>query len=321
MKLSDSILSTTMPHCPASKRAEYLPFLNAAMLEFDITNQLRAAAFLAQLAHESAELKYMEEIASGSAYEGRKDLGNTQPGDGKRYKGRGPIQLTGRANYKKFGELLGLDLINDPKIAATKEVGFRVAGLYWQSRKLNALADKRDFAKITRAINGGLNGESDRLMYYARALKALPVDFVLDDEPSTEVPSDVPEPIVAPDKGVTTGVDDGTQTSSPPSGAVTADAPKEVKIATMSPQSKALSFGMIGTAILGFLKEMWSSSQSTVLSAGQYAVAHLPLVLLIIGLAVLGVIIWNKAAARAAERTKQIVAITADPKSHDVVIT
>ena len=68
------------------------------MEKYQITTPLRRAAFLAQLAHESGELKYMEEIASGEAYEGRKELGNTAPGDGKRYKGRGPIQLTGRFN-------------------------------------------------------------------------------------------------------------------------------------------------------------------------------------------------------------------------------
>ena len=115
----------------------------------------------------------MEEIASGAAYEGRKDLGNTQPGDGKRYKGRGPIQLTGRANYQKFGDLLGLDLINNPTIAATKEVGFRIAGLFWQSHGLNELADQQQFETITRRINGGLNGQADRVMYYERAKKVL----------------------------------------------------------------------------------------------------------------------------------------------------
>jgi predicted chitinase len=162
-----------MPNCAAAKRADYLPFIQQAMQEFEITSYLREAAFLAQLAHESGELRYMEELASGSAYEGRKDLGNTQPGDGKRYKGRGPIQLTGRANYKKYGDLLGLDLINNPTIAATKEVGFRIAGQFWQLNGLNPLADQQDIKQITKRINGGYNGLDDRIKYYNRAKQVL----------------------------------------------------------------------------------------------------------------------------------------------------
>jgi predicted chitinase len=169
-----------MPNCSAAKRADYLPFIQAAMQEFAITNYWRETAFLAQLAHESAELRYMEEIASGAAYEGRKDLGNTQPGDGKRYKGRGPIQLTGRANYQKFGGLLGLDLINNPEVAATKEVGFRIAGLFWKSHGLNELADQQQFKAITKAINGGYNGLDDRTKYYERAKKVLSKDDGVD---------------------------------------------------------------------------------------------------------------------------------------------
>ena len=115
----------------------------------------------------------MEEIASGSAYEGRADLGNTQPGDGKRYKGRGPIQLTGRANYKRYGDLLGLDLVNNPTIAATKEVGFRIAGQFWKLNGLNELADQQQFKAITKKINGGYNGLDDRIKYYERAKTVL----------------------------------------------------------------------------------------------------------------------------------------------------
>jgi putative chitinase len=118
----------------------------------------------------------MEEIASGAAYEGRKDLGNTQPGDGKRFKGRGPIQLTGRANYQKYGQLLGLDLVNDPTIAATKEVGFRIAGQYWKLNGLNELADQQQFKAITKRINGGYNGLDDRIKYYDRAKKVMSQD-------------------------------------------------------------------------------------------------------------------------------------------------
>jgi len=174
--LTDDELRQVMPNCGADKRAAYLPYIQEAMAEFEITPYLRATAFLAQLAHESAELRYMEEIASGAAYEGRADLGNTQPGDGKRYKGRGPIQLTGRANYKKYGDQLGLDLIDNPTTAATPEVGFRIAGLFWKSNGLNGLADQQDFRAITKRINGGYNGLDDRNKYYERAKKFLSAD-------------------------------------------------------------------------------------------------------------------------------------------------
>ncbi len=159
---------------PRLKEAElYLPFLNAAMAEVEINTPRRQAAFLAQLAHESAEFRYFEELASGEAYERRRDLGNTQPGDGPRYKGRGPIQLTGRKNYQLAGQALGLDLEGNPQQAATREVGFRVAGWFWKSRRLNEMADAGRFDDITRIINGGYNGKVHRDAYYRRALEVL----------------------------------------------------------------------------------------------------------------------------------------------------
>ena len=193
--VTDDELRQIMPNCPAAKRADYLPFIQQAMAEFEITSYLRETAFLAQLAHESAELRYMEEIASGAAYEGRKDLGNTQPGDGKRYKGRGPIQLTGRANYTKYGGLLGLDLVNNPTIAATKEVGFRIAGEYWQLNGLNELADQQQFKAITKRINGGYNGLDDRIKYYERAKKVMSADD------SETIPFPSPAPANQPSSG------------------------------------------------------------------------------------------------------------------------
>jgi predicted chitinase len=166
-------LRAIMPSLPKSKAQTYLPFLNKAMGEGEITTPLRQAAFLAQLAHESVQLVYFEEIASGAAYEGRKDLGNTKPGDGKRYKGRGPIQLTGRTNYRLCGVALGLKLEDNPELAALPENGFRVAVWFWTTRALNAKADAQDFDGITKKINGGFNGKKDRDMFYARAKRVL----------------------------------------------------------------------------------------------------------------------------------------------------
>jgi putative chitinase len=162
-----------MTRLPIARADECLSSLEAAMREADITTPQRQAAFLAQLAHESGELRFFEELASGEAYEGRKDLGNTQPGDGRRYKGRGPIQLTGRANYRAAGRALGLDLEAQPQRAADVDVGFRVAGWFWNTRGLNALADAGDFRELTRRINGGFNGLEQREAYYRRALSIL----------------------------------------------------------------------------------------------------------------------------------------------------
>jgi len=149
-----------------------------AMREFAITTQARGAAFLAQVLHESGRLRYFEEIASGQAYEGRRDLGNTQPGDGVRFKGRGPIQLTGRANYRWAANALDLPLERQPKLAARHDVGWRIAGLYWRSRGLNGLADRGDFRHITQRINGGQNGAADRQALWAvcKRYQCVPVD-------------------------------------------------------------------------------------------------------------------------------------------------
>jgi putative chitinase len=133
-----------------------------------LENAKRLAHFLAQLCHESGCMRYMEEIASGSAYEGRADLGNTQPGDGKRFKGRGPIQLTGRANYRAFGRKIGIDLERHPEIAAVPSIGLHTALEYWKDRGLNTLADADDIRGITRKINGGYNGLDDRQAHLNR---------------------------------------------------------------------------------------------------------------------------------------------------------
>ena len=122
----------------------------------------RLIHFMAQVLHESGNFRYMEEIASGSAYEGRKDLGNLHVGDGCRYKGRGPIQLTGRSNYQTYGRALGFDFERHPELVATPSVGLLVACKFWSDRGLNALADQNNFEAITKRINGGINGIESR---------------------------------------------------------------------------------------------------------------------------------------------------------------
>lgn len=159
----------------------YYDFLIAAMEEFEINTPLRISAFLAQIAHESGEFKWMEEIWGPTKYQIKydppcskaKELGNTDIGDGKKYKGRGPIQLTGKANYKKYGNILNLDLVEYPENAATKEVAFRIAALYWKLNGLNELADDENFTKITKRINGGTLGLENRQKYYEKAKEIL----------------------------------------------------------------------------------------------------------------------------------------------------
>jgi putative chitinase len=152
----------------AQKLAQYLPMLNDTMTKYEINTPLRAAHFLAQIIHESGSFNYTVELDSGLAYEYRADLGNTQKGDGPRYKGRGFIQLTGRSNYAHYGLHLGEDLLDDPDLVATKYPA-DVSGWFWANHSLNALADTDNVQAITRMINGGYNGLQDRIFYLQRA--------------------------------------------------------------------------------------------------------------------------------------------------------
>ena len=162
-------LQSIMPFAKARIPSFVAP-LNGAMHEFHINSPIRQAAFIAQIAHKSGELRYVEEIASGIAYEYRKDLGNTQPGDGMKFKGRGLIQITGRNNYHECGKALGVDLITNPELLETNDLACRSAAWFWASRGLNDLADRGDFERITKRINGGLNGLKERQAYYVKAM-------------------------------------------------------------------------------------------------------------------------------------------------------
>lgn len=186
--LTDEMLRQIMPHCSKARRAQCMPHLISAMIEFEITNYLRAAAFLATIALESGELKYFEEIASGAAYEGRRDLGNVFRGDGKKYKGRGVIQVTGRTNSEACLKFLGLPA-GQPERLAEMQNAFRSAGWFWGPfRSLNELADKRQFLAVQTRVNGrnrktGLpNHWKERSAYYAVALRVLPESLDLNEE-------------------------------------------------------------------------------------------------------------------------------------------
>lgn len=169
-------LRKAMPRLDETRAVYYVRYLNPVFERFRINTPQRAAAFLAQLAHESGELRWRKELASGAAYEGRADLGNTNPGDGVRYKGRGWIQITGRLNYQRASRALGVDFLKNPRLMEELENAALVSGWFWAWRGLNELADLNTpeaFEKITKRINGGLNGYAERKKYWARAKEAL----------------------------------------------------------------------------------------------------------------------------------------------------
>jgi predicted chitinase len=167
MIITEEQFRQMMPNA-GSRLDAHWPFINPALENAAIDTPERIAAFLAQVAHESGELRYMEEIADGSAYEGRLDLGNTHPGDGMRFKGHGPIQITGRANHRACGYALGIALEAEPTLICLPTYATASAAWFWNSRNLSRLADLGWFTAITKVINGGTNGLYDRWKYYNR---------------------------------------------------------------------------------------------------------------------------------------------------------
>mgnify|MGYP003602272181 CR=1 FL=1 len=159
----------------------FVSALNTAMNHYQIVGLKRVAAFIAQVGHESGQFRYVRELGNDqylSKYDTgslAKRLGNTPEadGDGQKYRGRGLIQITGRANYADCGEALGLDLVNHPELLEKPQHACMSAAWFWSSRGLSTLADAGKFDTISRRINGGQNGAADRQALYARALKVL----------------------------------------------------------------------------------------------------------------------------------------------------
>lgn len=175
--MTPALLASAM-NIPIARAEKWADALTAAMESAQINTRLRMAAFLAQVGHESGSLVYVKELGGPSyfaKYEGRKDLGNTEKGDGARFPGRGLIQVTGRANYAKASQALFGDdrLLRSPELLEQPEWAAKSAVWYWSTRNLNALADADRFTDITRAINGGTNGIDDRKARYRYALKVM----------------------------------------------------------------------------------------------------------------------------------------------------
>ena len=130
-----------------------------------INTPLRLAHFMAQIEHESGGFKYLTELGSRAyfnKYDGRKDLGNTQAGDGYKFRGRGYIQITGRANYTEISKDLGIDFVSNPDLLSQEANAMLSAIWFWNKRKLNTFADRNDIITLTKRINGGSNGLEDR---------------------------------------------------------------------------------------------------------------------------------------------------------------
>ncbi|QCG67358.1 glycoside hydrolase family 19 protein [Pseudomonas veronii] len=176
MPITEQQLLQILPNA-GRQAGVFVPVLNAAMNRYSIVGTPRAAAFIAQVGHESGQFRWLKELwgptAQQAGYEGRADLGNTVKGDGSKYRGRGLIQITGRANYAACGEALGLDLLSKPELLELPQYAAMSAAWFWSTKGLNTLADQSDFVRITRRINGGLTGQADRQALYNKALKVL----------------------------------------------------------------------------------------------------------------------------------------------------
>ena len=161
----------------ADRAQAFAPALTDAMREFHIDTPTRKAAFLAQILHESGMLKYTRELwgptPAQARYEGRQDLGNTHIGDGFRFRGRGLIQTTGRDNYSATGRALGLDLIRHPEALESPLLAARSAAWWWHAHGLNELADTGNTEKVSRRVNGGINGLAERIALYEKTSEIL----------------------------------------------------------------------------------------------------------------------------------------------------
>ncbi len=169
--ITNQILKLICPFASQVNIQKYVGYLNQYMPQYGIDTLLRKRHFIAQVAHESSSFNYVKELASGEAYESRKDLGNIHTGDGVKYKGRGLIQITGRNNYQKLTIDCGVDFINNPSTLESPEFATKSACWFWQTNSLNPISDTDNIKAVTKRINGGYNGLEDRIKFYELAKK------------------------------------------------------------------------------------------------------------------------------------------------------
>ena len=177
MTVTESQIKQIMPNAKSDRVKEFVASFNKYSEMFQINTKLRAAHYIAQVAHETGELRWLEEIASGIQYEGRKDLGNISPGDGVRFKGRGYLQTTGRSNYQRYADsgFCNGDLMSHPEWLAQQPGCQKSSMFFWLINNLNRYADQDDARMVSKRINGGWNGLAKRLEYWRKAKEALGV--------------------------------------------------------------------------------------------------------------------------------------------------
>ena len=181
MTITTQQLQSIFPTAPVSRLSSHVGPLNSAAVEASIVSPERWAMWLAQLGHETEEFLFLEELWSPTPQQLKyepgtalaADLGNTQPGDGKLFKGRGSIQTTGRANYGYLSKALGVDFTANPQLVASINYCHRAAAFFWNKHNLNKYADAHDIKGCTKIINGGYTGLDKRLAYYNHALQVL----------------------------------------------------------------------------------------------------------------------------------------------------
>lgn len=182
MDITQKQLLDAVPGLYKARLDEFVASFNMFHAYFGLNTRDRIIHYLAQVFHESGSLRYVEELSSGAQYEGRKDLGNTQKGDGKRFKGRGFIQLTGRKNYQDFynDEWCSDNVVAYPNLVSNFPLNQMVSMWFWDRNNLNDLADLDNgtngediVKKITRKVNGGYNGLDERVKFYQKFKKII----------------------------------------------------------------------------------------------------------------------------------------------------
>src|SRR5215213_3108469 len=378
MKLEE-ILAQVYPHLPAARRAEYAPLMEDAFAEFEITTKLRLAAVLGQLAVESNELNKWEESLNYSAkrlcavwpkrfpslaaaapfagnpqalankvYGGR--MGNTAPDDGWKYRGRTPVQLTGRDMYRQVGKFLKLPLEDNPDLVNDKANAFRGVGCFFRDikRMLN-LADQRQFKAVTLAVNGGYTDMETRLKYYERALGVIPEGFRLERAapqtvpvlPDTETPDvhedvdDDDEAAAAPSAGQPAAAAQDVQ---PTPQVVTVDTPAQgapVVVAVTQPTATQTT-AQPGAVEAAQKVQQSNTSKATAwfpMIAGPVAAVWLgikaaldnpfvlaAIVLFVVGGFVVGAWLWNESKKRQAAQQHKLIDVAAATDKQTVVI-
>lgn len=373
----EEILAQVYPHLPAAQRAEYAPLMEAAFTEFDITTKLRIAAVLSQLGVESNELKTWEENLNYSAkrlcqvwpkrfpsieaatpfsnnpralankvYAGR--MGNTGPEDGWNFRGRTPVQLTGRDNYRAVGKFLKLPLEDNPDLANDKATAFRAVGCYFHDiRPMLNVADKGDIKAVTFAVNGGYTDLEGRTRYYQSALKVIPDGFKLTRGAPQTAPVPTPAPVPPPD--VHEEADEEEVAATPTAAPATHDVPPVPQVVTFeaSAQSPPVVVSVtqpppaqttVQPGAVEAAQKVQQSTSSKVISwfpmiAGPIAAIWLgiksaldnpfvlaAIVLFVVGGFVVGAWLWNESKKRQAAQQHKLIDAAAATDKQTVVI-